>query len=242
MTTDSETTEQYLTVVQNRFLISVLVFCVTWLQTWNSVQFANAFAIAITFARWRRRSEEATTVTYGANFICWYLQFADAVHLRVLFEVHQGIRHSSAASRESKAAFNCCYCCFLLLYSCNNNNHNSICSYITLHKKLFRVAYSWKTSKPLNGAQMNHSWAVNERENRNVLRRFRKTARVEVTSRGRLFQTRLPATGKARKSTNNGEDDERRQRRLDSATRWMWLERYLGARPFRHRKTSTANL
>ena len=38
---------------------------------------------------------------------------------------------------------------------------------------------------------------MNERENRNVLRRFRKTARVEadVTSRGRLFQTRLPATG-----------------------------------------------
>ena len=32
-----------------------------------SVQFANAFAIAITFARWRRRSE-ATAVTYGTNF------------------------------------------------------------------------------------------------------------------------------------------------------------------------------
>ena len=32
-----------------------------------SVQFANAFAIAITFARWRRRSE-ATTVTYRTNF------------------------------------------------------------------------------------------------------------------------------------------------------------------------------
>ena len=29
--------------------------------------------------------------------------------------------------------------------------------YITLHKKLFRVAYSLKTSKPLNGAQMNQS-------------------------------------------------------------------------------------
>jgi len=64
---------------------------------------------------------------------------------------------------------------------------------------------------------------VNERENRNVLRRFRKTARVEadVTSRGRLFQTRLPATGKARsptvasrvrRTTNNDDDDERRQR------------------------------
>jgi len=28
---------------------------------------------------------------------------------------------------------------------------------ITLHKKLFRVAYSLKTSKPLNGAQMNQN-------------------------------------------------------------------------------------
>jgi len=46
-------------------------FCVTWLQTWNRVtliQFANAFAIAITFARWRRRRSEATTIPYGANF------------------------------------------------------------------------------------------------------------------------------------------------------------------------------
>ena len=33
-----------------------------------SVQFANAFAIAITFARWRRRRSEATAVTYEANF------------------------------------------------------------------------------------------------------------------------------------------------------------------------------
>ena len=32
-----------------------------------SVQFANAFAIAITFASWRRRSE-STAVTYGTNF------------------------------------------------------------------------------------------------------------------------------------------------------------------------------
>ena len=53
----------------------------------------------------------------------------------------------------------------------------------------------------------------------NVLRRFRKTARVEadVTSHGRLFQTRPPATGKARsptvasrvrRTTNNDDDDE----------------------------------
>ena len=31
-------------------------------------QFANAFAITITFARFRRRSEESTSVPYGANF------------------------------------------------------------------------------------------------------------------------------------------------------------------------------
>jgi len=32
------------------------------------IQFANAFAIAITFARWQRRSE-ATAVTYGTNLL-----------------------------------------------------------------------------------------------------------------------------------------------------------------------------
>ena len=71
MTTDSETTEQYLTFVWSRFLISVLVFVSRDFELGRvslSVQFANAFAIAITFARWRRRSEEATAVPYGANF------------------------------------------------------------------------------------------------------------------------------------------------------------------------------
>jgi len=32
------------------------------------IQFANAFAIAITFARWWRRSEATATVPYGTNF------------------------------------------------------------------------------------------------------------------------------------------------------------------------------
>ena len=69
MTTDSETTEQYLTFVRIRFLISVLVFVSREFELGRvSVQFANAFAIAITFARWRRRSQEATAVPYGANF------------------------------------------------------------------------------------------------------------------------------------------------------------------------------
>jgi len=54
MTSDSETTEKYLTFVRSRFLISVLVFVSRDFELWRvSVQFANAFAIAITFARWR---------------------------------------------------------------------------------------------------------------------------------------------------------------------------------------------
>ena len=38
------------------------------------IQFANAFAVAITFARWRRRSEEATALPYGAIFCCMLLK------------------------------------------------------------------------------------------------------------------------------------------------------------------------
>ena len=37
------------------------------------IQFANACAIAITFARWWRRSE-ATAVPYGANFFVCFLR------------------------------------------------------------------------------------------------------------------------------------------------------------------------
>ena len=58
MTTDSETMEQYPTFVWSRYLISVLVFVSRDIELGRvSIQFANAFAIAITFARWRRRSE-----------------------------------------------------------------------------------------------------------------------------------------------------------------------------------------
>ena len=61
MTADSETTEQYLTFVRSRFLISVLVFVSRDFELGRvSVQFANAFAITIPFARWQRRSEELT--------------------------------------------------------------------------------------------------------------------------------------------------------------------------------------
>ena len=68
MTTDSETMEQYLTFVQSRFLISVLVFVSRDFELGRvSIHFANAFAFAITFARWRQRSE-VTAVTYGTKF------------------------------------------------------------------------------------------------------------------------------------------------------------------------------
>jgi len=69
--TDSETTEQYLTFVRTRFLLSVLVFVSRDFELGRvSVHFANAFAIAITFARWRawrQRSQESTTVPYRAS-------------------------------------------------------------------------------------------------------------------------------------------------------------------------------
>jgi len=72
MTTDSETTEQYLNFVWTRFVISVPVFVSRdykpQSRTGLIFQFANAFAIAITFGRWRLRSEESTAVPYGANF------------------------------------------------------------------------------------------------------------------------------------------------------------------------------
>ena len=69
MTTDSETMEQYLTFVQSRFLISVLVFVSRDFELGRvSVQFVNAFAIAITFARWRPTFQELTAVPYGAHF------------------------------------------------------------------------------------------------------------------------------------------------------------------------------
>ena len=68
MTTDSETTEKYLTFVRSRFLISVLVFVSRDFELGRvSVQFATAFAI--TFAGWRRRFEinfaNAFAITFG---------------------------------------------------------------------------------------------------------------------------------------------------------------------------------
>ena len=72
MTADSETTEQCLNFVRTRFLISVQVFVSRDYEPQSRTglifQFANAFAIAITFARWWRPSEESTAVPYGTNF------------------------------------------------------------------------------------------------------------------------------------------------------------------------------
>jgi len=73
------------------------------------------------------------------------------------------------------------------------------------------------------------------------LRRFRQTVSVgaEVTSDGKLFQRRLPATGNTRSPTVDSrvcritsckDDDDRRRRRLESTTNWMWSERYHGTR------------
>jgi len=60
MTTDSETTEQYVTFVRSRFLIYVLVFVSHDFELRRvSVQFAHAFAITIPFTRCRRRSMAA---------------------------------------------------------------------------------------------------------------------------------------------------------------------------------------
>ena len=67
MTTDSETTEQYLNFVWSRFMISVLVFVSRDFKLGSS---AYAFAIAIIFARWRRHSE---------------IQFANAFAIAIIF-------------------------------------------------------------------------------------------------------------------------------------------------------------
>ena len=53
MTTDSETTEQYLTFVRSKFLICVLVIGITADKNQKP-------AITIPFARWRRHSGELT--------------------------------------------------------------------------------------------------------------------------------------------------------------------------------------
>ena len=63
MTTDSEITEQYLTFVRSRFLISVLVF--VSLRTWKGLSSVYAFAIVIIFARWWRRLESTVRPIQG---------------------------------------------------------------------------------------------------------------------------------------------------------------------------------
>jgi len=90
VTTDSETTEQYLTFVRNRFLIYVLVFVSRDFELgtawhWQSFTYWERFPILATFRQiqevhWRRLRTDVTTnleesqiseaaVPYGANFI-----------------------------------------------------------------------------------------------------------------------------------------------------------------------------
>ena len=65
------------------------------------IQFANAFAIAITFARWRRRSE-ATAVPYGANFLV--VLFCSLAVSTVVF-IWQCCRHCSGCVQTSSIFF-----------------------------------------------------------------------------------------------------------------------------------------
>ena len=107
----------------------------------------------------------------------------------------------------------------------SDNSIHYITLYITL--KLFRRGLKSKTAKPLNGVSV-HGVSVTMRmnERKDVLNRFRKTARVgaDVTTCGRLFQRRLPATGNVRSPTvmsrvrrisSSDDDDERSRRRLE---------------------------
>ena len=115
--------------------------------------------------------------------------------------------------------------------------HEYITLYIT--QKIFRVAYTTvkKTSKPLNHRYV---WTELRRERtwkEESLRRFRKTTTVaaDVTSRGREAvpetatcdeKARSPTVAsRVRRITNSEDEDDRRQRRLESATRWNSLTR-----------------
>ena len=92
----------------------------------------------------------------------------------------------------------------------------------------------------------NTSHAGKETENKYVFKREEKTGNVvaDVTSVGRLFYKRLPATGKARSptvmslvdgTTRALDIEERSGRRFSSATRRRPSHRYGGAMPCKHR-------
>jgi len=107
-------------------------------------------------------------------------------------------------------------------------------NYVILYYGLFIEWLKYKTAKLMYMVYRtrNRKQEGNDREERQVLRRFRKTVSVgaEVTSGGKLFQRWLPATGNARSPTVESrvrritsckDDDDRRRLRLESATRWM---------------------
>ena len=69
MTTDSETTEQYLTFVRSRFLISVLVFVSCDFELGRvSVQFAHAFLLQYHSPGGGGVMRRQPSVPYGTNF------------------------------------------------------------------------------------------------------------------------------------------------------------------------------
>ena len=123
--------------------------------------------------------------------------------------------------------------------------------YITLHRSHLSWPKVW-TAKPL-WTVLVETYKGIDSVKRKVFRRLRNTASVgdEMMSCGKLFHKRLSMTGNARSPTvvsgvrrivSRDDDDELRERRLESATRWMWSLRYLDPRPCRHRYTSTASL
>ena len=91
-----------------------------------------------------------------------------------------------------------------------------------------------------------HESCRKETENKYAFKREQKTGNVaaDVTSVGRLFHKRLPATGKTLSPTVTSlvagttralDIEERSRRRFSSATRCRPSHRYGGAIPCRHR-------
>jgi len=89
MTTDSEITKQYLTSVWSRFLITVLVFCVTWLRTWNGLSSVckcfcncnNIRQVAAAFPGVDRRMDFWVPYSTGLILLISYLLWATESNL-----------------------------------------------------------------------------------------------------------------------------------------------------------------
>ena len=79
-----------------------------------------------------------------------------------------------------------------------------VCMYVCMYLEWPKVKNCYTTKRCVSTWCV--SYKANERERKKVLNRFPKTARVgaDVTTCGRLFQRRLPVTGKARRSPTAG--------------------------------------